>query len=623
MEPNISSSRLILSAILLCLFVGRVSAQYFENTYGLTFPYNPAAQCWDGKPIPMSPLTLEHYIVLSNTERMSKSFISLFGIQEDGHCANGNHPSLIPTSVDELPTTDSYYGTAFELDYDGGIHVGYFITGYKTSEDGTNKRLIVIRTDLIGNPDKTCELPNVELTVRGLTILRNEGGVSIERQSNGDIIIVGSSHSATPGASKSKIVMARFDRNLVLKWSNRYESAGLSFEPKEACNGSNIFSLDPSNPAGTIFIRDVIAVTGVTDIETGGRHTFHLVVNAMTGTVAHTKIYHSRFKEDRGLDIVYRPHRVDPHQQLIPGYYMIVGDMIVEGVAGTHQEMWTLRLGTDGSAIAVTYRDEGFPDADFTATAVSLSVDGTNAAVAGRITIPTLPARTFAMEMPLATGVIPKWANYYFDTAPDPSSAESISPIMGSSSGYFVTSSDLWVGGAPTDYSQHAIRVDDMGRNWTQCTETKFSPTPTKVDLVSSSVTSTSNQIMGWNYKTMTSSGPNCHDQICTPLPLIGSDERQANGTKKPSNSLGFTLSPNPTAAGGTAQILFDLPEAQTVQLSVWDLRGRQVHATAHELPKGEQTLELSSASLPAGVYVARVNGKSGAQTVKWLIEGR
>ncbi|HEX8297703.1 MAG TPA: T9SS type A sorting domain-containing protein, partial [Rubricoccaceae bacterium] len=65
--------------------------------------------------------------------------------------------------------------------------------------------------------------------------------------------------------------------------------------------------------------------------------------------------------------------------------------------------------------------------------------------------------------------------------------------------------------------------------------------------------------------------------------------------------------SPNPTA--GAAVVSYDVPEASTVRVAVYDLLGRQVAVLAQgEVAAGRHTARLEAGALAPGVYVVRMD---------------
>ncbi|WP_420456168.1 T9SS type A sorting domain-containing protein [Rubrivirga sp.] len=80
-----------------------------------------------------------------------------------------------------------------------------------------------------------------------------------------------------------------------------------------------------------------------------------------------------------------------------------------------------------------------------------------------------------------------------------------------------------------------------------------------------------------------------------------------------PSAAFALTVGPNPTA--GDATVRFTLDRAQRARLALYDVLGREVSAVEGTFPSGEGSATLATSTLPAGVYVLRFEGESGAVT--------
>ncbi len=78
-------------------------------------------------------------------------------------------------------------------------------------------------------------------------------------------------------------------------------------------------------------------------------------------------------------------------------------------------------------------------------------------------------------------------------------------------------------------------------------------------------------------------------------------------------------LYPNPLR--GRATVAFDLPEAASVSLDLYDVQGRRVAALIHgERAPGRHTAVLEAAALPSGAYFCRLQAGSFTATTKVLI---
>ena len=85
---------------------------------------------------------------------------------------------------------------------------------------------------------------------------------------------------------------------------------------------------------------------------------------------------------------------------------------------------------------------------------------------------------------------------------------------------------------------------------------------------------------------------------------------------------LEFSLQPNsPNPFNPTTQIAFELPETQTVNITVWNLTGQQV-ATIHagELNEGLHSYNFDGSQLSSGAYIYRIVAGPYQATKKMLL---
>lgn len=84
---------------------------------------------------------------------------------------------------------------------------------------------------------------------------------------------------------------------------------------------------------------------------------------------------------------------------------------------------------------------------------------------------------------------------------------------------------------------------------------------------------------------------------------------------------LALSLAPNPST--GSARLAYTLPARASVQVSLYDLMGRELRRLQEgTLPAGDQALTLDAAGLPDGVYLLRLSLDGGALslTEKWVL---
>lgn len=456
------------------LFTSPVQAQLFETTLGIAATQE---EVQDSKPINGGK-----YIVLANTQSfgpanmISLTRLNALGLQEMTVTLNDQNNPNVP-----------YFGTAIELDMSaGGAHTGYFISGFR--KIGTVHQIILIRTDLNGNMTWLKILPAANSN--------DERSVSVERQANGDVTVVGNAKNTSNGVNS--FVVARFSSAGAQIYSFRYVAGtanpvGTGFEALEACNGFR---------AGA----PVVAVTGKTN-----SHTFLSCIDAATGNELWRRIYNSGFNNDQGTDVVYKA----ANGAAEPAAFMIVGSAGIP-----HPQMWVVRAdpATGISNSKMYLPGPGISSSGFTATAVTLDMTGTKAAIAGRLIGQTSPTTflnaTFAMVLPFYGSELPDWTRYYEGSNPAGVGKESISRIT--SSGYLIGCSAR-LGGAPAS-DIHAIRVNATGENGPQGCDTE-KLTPTKTTVGTSQVTSFAKTAAAWtNYivakKTFTYKQETCSEGL-------------------------------------------------------------------------------------------------------------
>lgn len=427
-------------ALTLLAFVLMTSAgwaQQFETTLGIPATLDEAA---DSKPIDGGK-----YILLGNTQSFGQAGkivltrLNGAGVQEfTAAIYDANNQSV------------AYSGTAIELDRNNtGVHTGYFITGYR--KNGNVNQVLLLRTDLNGAVSWVKYLPG--------SSQHDERGVSVERQSNGDVIVVGNSKNITSTANLNEFLVSRFSAAGAQIWSHRYGTgtgAGSAYcEALEACNG-----FGGNNLA-------VIAVTG----KTSTNHTFLSCINAATGLEIWRKLYSSGLSADQGTDVVYKA----ANGATEPAAFMVVGS-----AGAPHPMMWVVRVNPNNGAGSSKYYAPGISASGFSATAVTLDPTGAKAAIAGRIlaqgTAGSLTNAVFAMVLPFYGTELPEWTRYYTATSPAGTGKESISRI--SSGGYFIGCGARLSGAVSSDL--HAIRTNNIGENGFQsCATVKITPTKT------------------------------------------------------------------------------------------------------------------------------------------------
>jgi hypothetical protein len=557
-------------------------AQQFENSFGLAANHEDPQ---DGKPLPNG-----RYVTLSNTLSFGASRIMLTFISSTGSVTSN------ATIHDPLSPNTAYFGAAIDLDLNAtGGHTGYFIAGSRSTANG--RQAILIRTNTLGSVTWTRVLPNSD---NSGTL--DESGVSVERQSNGDVVVTLSGYNAAN--NNYRFAMARFSSAGVQLWSNRYYSGTgyQGFEATEACNG-----IAPVGGVNTA----VVAVTGRYRSAAGQpTRTFIACVNAATGAAIWRRTYNSSQQRDEGLDIVYKPANGANE----PAAFMAVG---YAGQVGT--QLWVLRASPiNGFASSKTYVPNTLVSPNLTGMAVSLDVTGTRAAISGLISyFPTpgqITAGTFAMVLPFYGLELPDWTNYYASSSPLTPAPRSISRITGASAGYFVTCGVREFNPALND--AHAIRTNALGAvAATGCPVTPISvirtPQGTSTTRPSTPTPVTWTSI----FPSRTTVG--FVQQSCTGQLLQESEDRNEALALEP---VAPRLFPNPAAAGQGATLAFELVESGKVQIRVFDLAGREVWSHSEALSAGQQLLELPAGQWPNGAYLVQLRSPNWNETLKFSV---
>jgi type IX secretion system substrate protein len=83
-------------------------------------------------------------------------------------------------------------------------------------------------------------------------------------------------------------------------------------------------------------------------------------------------------------------------------------------------------------------------------------------------------------------------------------------------------------------------------------------------------------------------------------------------GVANVSNEIdGMKIYPNPTS--GNANVVFDLKDAATVHLSIYDVTGRQLsNVPAAQMNAGHQQMNISTGNLPSGIYNVVIRTENG-----------
>ncbi len=565
-------------------------AQLFETTIGDLANVETTR---DGKALPNG-----HYVMLSNTLSFGPDFqIMLTELDPTGNVVN-----VVSLHDPGNPGTD-FFANAFELDLDtAGNHIGYFITGHRWG--GNTEEMILIRTDVGGY---LTWAQRINVAANGTVY--SESGVSIERQKNGDVVVIGRSKDLNSGARL--MVASRVTATGTVIWANRYDSTvGGDLDPVESCNGVR------SIRWGLI---DVVAVTGKYKDATTN-NTFVSLINANAGFEIYRKVYISNGAEDIGLSIVQNPNNYR---------YMVVGESV--GSTG-NSVLWVANLnGTNLNLNFANTYDLGSTFTSFAGRDVCLGLSNNTAVIAGMLNETTpipgvFTGRTFALELPFNSTAMPAWFYSYTDSDPNPVGVESIVPVTGvaggAPGGYFITTDAFLTAAATTD--QHAIRVDATGQHHlSSCPEVPETPARNpggQFYSVAKNKTATS-----WVAFDLETAARDLTEEPCAP-PVAG------NGTGERSDDDGAglygqpathsaSLFPNPVKVGSEATLTFDLPNENEVSVGVYDVAGKRHFFSVNYLSAGHQQVRIPTFDLVPGTYFVRLTTAHSRVTSKLHIQ--
>lgn len=572
--------------LLFALFAMNIAfAQLFETTFG---DATGAEDARDGKELPNG-----HYMVLSNTHSFGPAHqIMLTELDPAGAVVN------VASLTDPGNPNDEYFGNALELDFDNaGNHIGYFITG-KIFKGNTDE-MILIRTDLGGYMTWAQRINNI---ANGTVY--DERGVSIELQSNGDVIVIGRSQDVNSGLRQ--MVASRVQANGTVTWVNRYVSpGGDDISPIESCNGIRRFK------GG--FTVNVVAVTSKWE-QAGVVQTFVSLLNANTGNEIWRKTYLSNGTADKGNAIVQNPNNLR---------YMVVGASID---AGGNQDLWVFTInGFSGNLIGGNTYDLGANYPDFTGRDVCMSLTGNTAVIAGMLHENTPIGgirRTFALELPFNTAAVPAWFFSYTDSEPNPVGMESILASQGipglAPAGYFITTDAFLSGATFTD--QHAIRVDGAGLHYlADCPE--VAETPVRNAGAQFYAVDKNRDPASWVAFDLETAARDLTEEPCDGVPFASStDDRSSDIDESEITVFKTEIYPNPISIGTDLSLTFHLEEEELVTVNIFDLTGRKVYYLANVLTAGNQELKVSTQEFSCGIYLVRMATAKQHQSMKLVV---
>ncbi len=561
------------------LFTQICTSQLYENTIG-----NLAGsdETTDIKPLPNG-----HTAVLANTTSFGAKKILLMELDPLGHVI------FFKTIYNLTNPDEEYTGTNLALDMStAGIHIGYFITGCRGSYP---TQMILIHTDITGNPTWAWKMDNGLIGITNHVM--SECGVSIERQRNTDVIVVGRSDQM----GDLRFTASRFSAAGVLLWSNRYSSPrGLQFLPNESCNGFR---------DGT----EVVAVVG--HIHTAGiGHTFLSCIKASNGLEIWRRQYVSEQYHDDGTDVVQNP---------ADGRYMVVGH--AENLGGGGTLMWAFNANGGNGALTngATYSLLP-PYHNLFARDVCLSPDKISGTIAGFVDIdPTAGAaggvRTFIMKLPFAPGALPVFCHYF--TASDPQlflfGDDAIETVDGPNPGYVLGTEAILPGSAAGDYDVHALRLNVLGlQNYVDCPVVPFTP-DIKEEGRSSNIKREKTASTWSNFIVAAQQQEFLENPCIEFVPPNVMD----SVTVRASSSFETRIFPNPAIAGSEINIQFELPKTSVVEIQLLDISGKMRGSWKEMRDEGKQVMQIT---LPANavdeMYFIKIILSGGQTQVQKLL---
>lgn len=545
---------------------------------------------WDGKQLP----TTDHFAMLSNSDAFGPTRVALTELDVTGaivmHC-------LI---FDPANPGDKLIGRSLELELGAnGQATGYYVTGAMVGASGS--RLVIFRTTLTGAPTWVRYLPN---TANG-AVAYDEIGMSLERQSNGDIIVVGRSKHLATGTQR--MIAGRFTPTGGLVWMNRYNPpANTHIIPAESCNG--------------LRTNQNVAVIGVAgqyiDAQSNIR-TFGSCIDAATGSELWRRYYNSTLASDEGFDIVMNPANKK---------FMIVGRATT--TAGQNN-LWVVNVPTSNGALAVgasTVYSLGADD--LVARDVSLGTTATRAAIAGYHKYTNsngvVETRAILMRLPFTNGANPDWIRRYDASSPIGSGSESVVPVTATAAavaGYFITTDGLPTNAGWAAHGAHPIYADANGNHpYGECPITTLQVGKVQQGN-NATLAKTKNAVDVTPYQLicqqLQAAIAACNTDGVPPLGGEGDERRESDNSLTINASTPVSIAPNPVAAGQMFNVTF--AATGKAELALFDLTGKLIWHTNAE-NDGETTLQISTQGLAAGTYLLRLQTAEGLQTARVVV---
>lgn len=556
----------ILSTLLTMQLFPFISFSQFENTIG---SITGSDETTDVKPLPNG----RHTAVLANTTSFGPQKILLMELDPAGHVL------FSKTIYDSNNPDIEFEGSSLELDFDNaGNHIGYFITGSKGSLADPPK-MILIRTDLNGVPTWSRQMNGLSDPITNIAI--GESGVSLERQSNNDIIVIGKSNSY-------KFSVSRFTQTGTLIWSHRYGTDGFLYIPIESCNGKR---------GG----QEVVAVTGLVH-ESGFGHSFLSCIKASNGVEFWRQRYNSGHYYDEFTDVVQNPEDEQ---------FMAIGRT---KAFDTPASMWVCNANSNNGALTngATYNLLP-PYYDLWARDVCLSPDKVTATITGYLNYDSpdgsFESRTYIMNIPFGPIAFPHFSHYFSNSNPLTyklflAGDEAIESITGADPGYILGTQSKLMGSAAFDYDIHVLRLNLLGQtNSIDCPIIPFFP-HFREEGFSRRLNKEKEKSL-WSSLSLIASNQSFVEEDCNVITLPPNNQLMKINTSHIPNS---DIFPNPAIAGSIVNFHIELKDPGTLEFQIMDLTGR-IYGQWHEYKKeGSQLIEIKlPSSLGEGMYLIKV----------------
>ena len=582
MKSNISFNRLIqslLASVMLvfCIVPGntqveRTFSQVFSATHDLPV---------DGK-----QLGSQQFVILSN----SKPSNAGNRIVLTRTYTNGTAPERVTLFTDQPPNFE-FKASAFEVVRNSaGQPTAMYIVG--TRSGGNLASLILIKVN-ISPFAQVAWIRIMDNTFQANPNYFSGEGFSLELQTNGDVIAIGTYGSFVPGNYQSGIMAGRFTSNGNLSWGYRYRfNGGQIYHVNGSCNGTaTFFTTIPT-----------VAITGRVEYIDNSR-TLAFCINANTGEELFRRQINSANDSDEGHDILQDP---------VSKNFMIVGQT---RTSSTKTSLWVVNINSVSGFPATTggtvYATPG-STTNLIARSVCLSVSDNSAIIGGYNN-----GYGCIIKLPFTDNAAFSWARQY------PASGGTfnlksgdiarVEAIGATTRGYLLTTDVIY----SLYNASHAVYVSETGGNGAACQPENFttfrSSANTRMTLGGSKtpVLATSAQVVRG---TAAVSQINCQN-------LGGaSDERSADNQVWEMDGPALEVFPNPVYGGQDFIVKFKAALDSDASLQLFDMTGKLVSSNNTEVSELVTEVKISTLGLSSGLYFLRAETVDGLKTIRVVV---